>query len=86
MAHPIRKRLFLLGGTEALDAVADEFAPAAGGCDATIVVLAQSREGWEKHASEYLQPLIQRGVSQHYPIMPDEQGRGGHSHCINQTA
>ena len=68
------KLLFLLGGSEACDAVAAEFIPAVGGCDAKIVVLAQSREGWEKHESEYVQPWTRRRASKYYPVVPDEQG------------
>ena len=66
--------LFLPGGSEAFDAVAEEFVPVAGGCDARIVVLTQTCEGWEKHESEYVQPWIRRGISSYYPVVPDEQG------------
>lgn len=71
---PSHKLLFLLGGSEAFDAVAAEFVPAAGGRDSRIVVLAQSSGGWEKHESEYVQPWIREGVFQYYPIVPDEKG------------
>jgi cyanophycinase len=68
------RKLFLLGGSEAFDAVAAEFVPAAGGRDSKIVVLMQNREGWEKYGSEYVQPWIRKGVSQYDSIAPDEQG------------
>ena len=66
--------LFLLGGSAAFDVVAEEFVPAAGGRDATIVLLMQGGRGWEKYVPEYTQPWIRRGVSRYYPIAPDEDG------------
>ena len=71
MSHRL---LFLLGGSAAYDAVAEEFIPAAGGRDATIALLMQGGSGWEKYVPEYTQPWIRRGVSRHYPIVPDENG------------
>jgi cyanophycinase len=71
MSH---KFLFLLGGSAAFDVVAEEFVPAAGGCDATIALLMQGSSGWEKYVPEYTQPWIRRGVSRYYPIVPDENG------------
>jgi len=69
-----RRLLFLLGGSAAFDVVAEEFVPAAGGCDATIALLMQGGVGWEKYVPEYTQPWIRRGVSRCYPIAPDENG------------
>jgi len=66
--------LFLLGGSAAFDVVAEEFVPAAGGRDATIVLLMQGGHGWEKWVPEYTEPWIRRGVSRYYPIVPDENG------------
>lgn len=54
--------------------VAEEFVPAAGGRDATIVLLMQGGHGWEKWVPEYTEPWIRRGVSRYYPIVPDENG------------
>jgi cyanophycinase len=69
-----RRLLFLIGGSGAYDAVAEAFIPAAGGADSKIAVLLQSDEGWAKHRPEYVQPWTRRGVSQCYPIVPDEDG------------
>jgi len=76
MGHEMmpRKLLFLLGGSAAFDAVAEEFVPAASGCDATIALLMQGGAEWEKYVPEYTQPWIRRGVSRYYPIVPDENG------------
>ena len=60
--------------SRAFDVVAEELVPAAGGCDSRIVLLLQSREGWEKHKPEYVQPWIRRGVSQYDPVVPGENG------------
>ena len=69
-----RKLLFLLGGSSALfDVVADKFVAAAGGCDATIVLLLAGAPGWEDYVSQYTQPWRQRGVTHHYTIVPGEK-------------
>jgi cyanophycinase len=69
-----RKLLFLLGGSAAFDAVAEEFVPATGGRDATIALLMQGGYGWEEYVSEYAEPWIRRGISRYCPIAPDENG------------
>ena len=66
--------LFLLGGSAAFDVAAEEFIPAAGGCEAKIALLMQSGEGWEKHVREYTEPWVRRGVSEWYPVVPDANG------------
>jgi len=71
MSHRL---LFLLGGSAPFDVVAEEFVPAAGGSNSTIVLLTQGGQGWEKYVSEYTQPWMQRGVSRYYPIVPGENG------------
>ena len=71
MSHRL---LFLLGGSAAFDVVAEEFVPAAGGCDATIALLMQGGRGWEKYVPDYVQPWIRWGASRYYPIAPDENG------------
>ena len=68
------KLLFLLGGSAAFDVAAEEFVPAAGGCNSTIVLLMQGGRGWEKYVPEYTQPWIRRGASRYYPIAPGEDG------------
>jgi len=68
------KLLFLLGGSAAFDVAAEEFVPAAGGRNSTIVLLMQGGRGWEKYVPEYTQPWIRRGASRYYPIAPDEDG------------
>jgi len=72
----VHKFLFLLGGSgnAIFDVVAEEFVPAAGGCDAAIVLLMQGGRGWKKYVPEYIQPWIQRGVSKYHTIVPDENG------------
>ncbi|MBC8445863.1 MAG: Type 1 glutamine amidotransferase-like domain-containing protein [Chloroflexi bacterium] len=70
-----RRLLFFLGGSAAFDVVAEEFVPAAGGCDATIALLMQGGREWQKYVPEYTQPWIRRGVSRYYPIVPGENGR-----------
>lgn len=69
-----RRLLFLLGGSAAFEAAAEEFVPAAGGCDATVALLMQGGREWQKYVPEYTQPWIRRGVSRCYPIAPDENG------------
>ncbi|MCK4473473.1 MAG: Type 1 glutamine amidotransferase-like domain-containing protein, partial [Anaerolineae bacterium] len=69
-----RRLLFLLGGSAAFNVVAEEFVPAAGGRNATIVLLMQGGSGWEKYVPEYTQPWTRRGASRCYSIVPDENG------------
>jgi cyanophycinase len=68
------KRLFLLGGSAAFEAAADEFVSAAGGRDATIALLLQGGSHWEKYVPDYVQPWTRRGVPRYYPVVPDENG------------
>lgn len=72
----VHKFLFLLGGSgnAIFDKVAEEFVPAAGGCDSAIALLMQGGHGWKKYVPEYIQPWIQRGVSKYHTIVPDENG------------
>ena len=69
-----RRLLFLLGGSAAFDAVAEEFVSAAGGVDATIALLMQGGREWEKYVPDYTQPWIRQGASRCYPIVPGENG------------
>lgn len=69
----MKTQLFLLGGSAAYEVYADDFVEAAGGCSATIAVLAQTRAGWEKHRVEITQPWLDRGVSCFTPIVPDDE-------------
>ncbi len=71
MSH---KLLFLIGGSAAYDAMAEAFISAAGGRDAKIALLLQSRAGWEKHGGEIVRPWVHRGASQHTSITPGEDG------------
>lgn len=68
------QKLFLLGGSPAYPAYADEFTAAAGGKDARIAVLVQTRPGWEKYGSEISQPWQERGVTKITAVTPNEQG------------
>ena len=68
--------LFLLGGSPAAYKIyADEFVAAAGGRQAIIAVLAQTRSGWEKYKTEITQPWLDRGVTHFVPVTPIESGR-----------
>lgn len=69
-----RRFLFLLGGSAAFDVTADEFGSAAGGSGATIALLLQGGEGWEKYVLEYAQPWMRRGGTRYCSIVPDEDG------------
>jgi cyanophycinase len=69
-----KTHLFLLGGTPAYKVYADEFVAAAGGRNAVMVVLAQTRVGWERYKVEITQPWIDREVSRYVPVTPDEDG------------
>ncbi|MGD0749771.1 MAG: hypothetical protein ABSA23_00005, partial [Anaerolineales bacterium] len=68
--------LFLLGGSQAAYKIyADEFVAAAGGRQAIIAVLAQTRSGWEKYQTEITRPWLDRGVAHFIPVTPYEAGR-----------
>lgn len=69
-----KRRLFLLGGTPTYKVYADEFVAAAGGHNAVMAVLAQTRAGWEKYKVEIIQPWIEREVFHYIAITPDENG------------
>jgi len=56
-ANPRTRLLFLFGGMPAMAAL-PAFLAAAGDEDARIVVLAQSRTGWEQHPSSQNEPFI----------------------------
>jgi cyanophycinase len=71
----VHNLLFLLGGgSTILDAVAEEFVPAAGGPDATIALLLAGGQGWEDHVPQYTLPWIGRGVTRCYTVVPGENG------------
>ncbi len=69
-----RRLLYLLGGSAAYEAFADEFVTASGGPYATIAVLAQTGEGWEEHKAKITQTWTRRGVTQYEPIVSREDG------------
>lgn len=69
-----QRRLYLLGGSAAFEAVAEEFVPAAGGREATITLLMQGGSGWEKYVPDYTEPWTRQGVAHHHVIVPDENG------------
>jgi cyanophycinase len=68
-------KLFLLGGDGVLDAVAEEFVPAAGGREAVIALLMQGGSDWERYVPRYAEPWAWRGATCYYPIAPDESGK-----------
>ena len=71
----MKRRLFLLGGSDAFDVTADDFVPASGGRAACIALLLQGGRDWQKYVSDYTRPWIQRGVSRYDVIVPDGEGR-----------
>jgi cyanophycinase len=71
---PETTRLFLLGGSPAYAVYGDEFVSAAGGAQAHIAVLVQTRAGWEKHQDEITQPWRERGVARFTVITPGPDG------------
>ncbi len=66
--------LYLLGGSLAYAAYADDFVTASGKADAKIAVLVQTSAGWEKHKSEIVGPWMKRGVNQYDLVVPNEKG------------
>jgi cyanophycinase len=70
-----KRLLYLLGGSAAFEVSAEAFVLAAGGAEATIVLLMQGGVKSQKYISEYTQPWIRRGVKRYHVIMPDEKGR-----------
>lgn len=71
---PETTHLFLLGGSPAYAVYGDEFVRAAGGTQAHIAALVQTRAGWEKHYDEITQPWRERGASQFTAITPGPDG------------
>ena len=69
-----RSLLYLPGGSAAFDAAAEALVPVDGGSDATIALLHQDGEGWEKYLPEHSQPWLSRGVTRFCPIVPGEDG------------
>lgn len=69
-----KTQLFLLGAAPAQKVYADDFVTAAGGQEAVMAVLVQTRLGWEKHKNEITQPWMDRQVSHYFPVTPDENG------------
>jgi cyanophycinase len=69
------RQLFLLGSNAAFDVAAEEFVPAAGGCDARIALLLQGGPGSQKHLPEYVRPWEKYGATQYTVVMPDANGR-----------
>ena len=69
------KQLFLLGGRDSIfDIVAEEFVPAAGGTDSTIVLLTSGEDWWQDFVPHYTYPWRKRGVIRYHAIAPDEKG------------
>lgn len=68
----LHRLLFLLGGP-IFDAVAEEFVPAAGGEDASVVLLLFG--GFkEEYLSDYIQPWEKRGISKYQIVIPQSDG------------
>ena len=70
----VKRRLFLLGGSAAFEAVAGPFVAAAGGREARIVLQQQGSAGWKKYVPQYALPWRRRRVTQIWPVVPDESG------------
>lgn len=69
-----RKLLFLMGGGDAIDIAGEPFAQAAGGRQARIVFLVQSRAAWEEFSEFYTEPFSAQGITQFDFIAPGPDG------------
>jgi cyanophycinase len=67
------KLTFLIGGSDAYEAMTDEFLAAAGGRDARIALLLQGGERWPQYVPHYAEPWLRRGVTSVQPVAPGPQ-------------
>jgi len=65
---------FLLGGSDAYEAMADEFLAAAGGRAARIALLLPDGERLSQRLEHYCEPWTRRGVSAVLPVFPEANG------------
>lgn len=69
------KLVFLIGGSDAYDSMADEFLAAAGGHTAQIALLLQGGKRWSEYVSGYVEPWTRRGATVYQPVVPGANGR-----------
>ncbi len=69
------RALFLLGGSQALEAAALDFVSAAGGHQACLALLLQGGQNWQKYVPVYAGPLNTCGVRNIQVIVPGEDGQ-----------
>jgi cyanophycinase len=68
------KLTFLIGGSDAYEAMTDEFLAAAGGRTARIALLLQGGERCAAYVPRYAEPWARRGISRYQPVMPGPDG------------
>ena len=66
--------VFLIGGSDAYEAMADEFLAAAGGPAARIALLLQDGERLAQRLAHYTEPWVRRGVTAVQPVFPGPDG------------
>ncbi len=69
------KLVFLIGGTDAFEPVADSFLSAAGGRAARIALLIQGGKNWGDYVASYAEPWERRGINEVRPVVPAANGR-----------
>jgi cyanophycinase len=71
---PSSKLVFLIGGSDAYEAMTNEFLAAAGGQEARIALLLQGGERWPQYVAHYTEPWVRRGVTRCQPVAPKADG------------
>jgi cyanophycinase len=66
--------VFLIGGSDAYEAMTDEFLAAAGGHAARIALLLQGGERCAEYVPHYAAPWVRRGIARYQPVMPGPEG------------
>jgi len=66
--------VFLIGGSDAYEAMADEFLAAAGGPPARIALLLQDGERLPQRLEHYSEPWLRRGITSIRPVFPGPDG------------
>ena len=65
---------FLIGGSDAYEAMTDEFLAAAGGPAAQIALLLQGGQRWPQYVPHYAAPWVRRGITRYQPVAPQADG------------
>jgi cyanophycinase len=70
------KLVFLIGGSDAYEAMTDGFLAAAGGAQARIaLLLQQGGERLPRFVQHYSEPWLRRGVTRCQPVVPGPEGK-----------